>query len=219
MLCKRVVEQAELGAMQTLRGPSLGVPAGASGTSKIRQAVLVYAIARAVRTREWKYERPDCGRPVRACLSHSGCIVRLCCPRGRQRLSRAKRQSGQLRRRLRYSQQALVRLDEAPFFLFSLQTDSDSQVRRYSPGSGMKEAIARVMTSFARGAPVEMRPAARNYPLDSGRIRYDRFIRSFSEACGIEDRGLFVESGSSAAMLRKSRAVVRLNSAWACRRF
>lgn len=122
MLCKRVVEQAELGAMQTLRGPSLGVPAGASGTSKIRQAVLVYAIARAVRTQEWKYERPDCGHPVRACLSHSGCIVRLCCPRGRQRLSRPKRQSGQLRRRLTHSQQALARLDEAPFscFRFSL---------------------------------------------------------------------------------------------------
>ena len=104
-------------------------------------------------------------------------------------------------------------------FLFPLQFDSDSQVRRYSPFGGMKEAIARVMTSFARDAPMETHLVIRNYPLGSGLIRYDRFIRSFSEACGIEDRGLFVESGSSAAMLCKSRAVVRLNSAWACRRW
>ena len=117
-----------------------------------------------------------------------------------------------------HSQQALARLDEAPFFLFPLQLDSDSQVRRCSPFDGMKEAIARVMTSFARDASADTHLVIRNHPLSSGRIHYDRFIRRFCEAYGIEDRGLFAESDSSAAMLCKSRAVVRLNSAWACRR-
>lgn len=116
------------------------------------------------------------------------------------------------RRRLRLSEKALARLNEAPFFLFPLQLDSDSQVRRYSPFSGMKEAIAWVMTSFARDAPKDTHLVIRNHPLDSGLIRYDRFIRSFSEACGIADRVLFVESGNGMDMIRKSRAVVLLNS-------
>ena len=116
------------------------------------------------------------------------------------------------RKRMKASEKALARLEEAPFFLFPLQLDSDSQVRRYSPFSGMKEAIAWVMTSFARDAPENTHLVIRNHPLDSGLIRYDRFIRSFSEACGIADRVLFVESGNGLDMIRKSRAVVLLNS-------
>ncbi|MBR3880364.1 MAG: capsular biosynthesis protein, partial [Mailhella sp.] len=37
-------------------------------------------------------------------------------------------------------------------------------------------------------------------------------IRSFSRACGIEDRVLFVESGNGVEMIRKSLAVVLINS-------
>ncbi|WP_346666533.1 capsular biosynthesis protein [uncultured Mailhella sp.] len=116
------------------------------------------------------------------------------------------------RHRMKLSEKALSHLNDAPFFLFPLQLDSDSQVRRYSPFSGMKEAIAWVMTSFARDAPKETHLVIRNHPLDSGLIRYDRFIRSFSEACGIEKRVIFVESGNGMDMIRKSRAVVLLNS-------
>ena len=114
--------------------------------------------------------------------------------------------------RIRASEAALAHLNDAPFFLFPLQLDSDSQVRRYSPFSGMKEAIAWVMTSFARDAPRDTHLVIRNHPLDSGLIRYDRFIRSFSKACGIEDRVLFVESGNGLEMIRKSQGVVLLNS-------
>ena len=114
--------------------------------------------------------------------------------------------------RMRASEEALKKLDEMPYFLFPLQLDSDSQVRRYSPFSGMKEAIAWVMTSFAQYAPEGTNLVIRNHPLDSGLIRYDRFIRSFSEACGIEHRVIFVESGNGMDMIRKSRAVVLLNS-------
>ena len=116
------------------------------------------------------------------------------------------------KKRLRQSEAAIARMDEMPYFLFPLQLDSDSQVRRYSPFSGMKEAIAWVMTSFAQHAPEDVRLVIRNHPLDNGLIRYDRFIRNFSKACGIEDRVLFVESGNGTEMIRKSRAVVLLNS-------
>ncbi|WP_346666605.1 hypothetical protein [uncultured Mailhella sp.] len=90
--------------------------------------------------------------------------------------------------------------------------DSDSQVRRYSPFSGIKEAIAWVMASFAKDAPKDMHLVIRNLPLDSGLIRCDLFIRSFSEACDIKDRLFFVECGNGKDMIRRSRAVILLNS-------
>ncbi len=116
------------------------------------------------------------------------------------------------KKRFASSEKARLQLDNADFFLFPLQLDSDSQVRRYSPFSGMKEAIAYVMTSFAQNAPKGTLLVIRNHPLDNGLIRYDRFIRSFSRACGIEDRTIFVETGNGKDMLRDCRAVVLLNS-------
>ena len=116
------------------------------------------------------------------------------------------------KKRMASSEKALRRIGDTPYFLFPLQLDSDSQVRRYSPFSGMKEAIAYIMTSFAQHAPQDTLLVIRNHPLDNGLIRYDRFIRSFSRACGIEERIVFVESGNGREMIRKARAVVLLNS-------
>lgn len=100
----------------------------------------------------------------------------------------------------------------ARYFLFPLQLDSDSQVRRYSPFSGMKEAIAYVLASFASSAPSDVHLLIRNHPLDNGLINYRRFIQSFSHACGIRDRVHFVESGKAALMMDHSEGIVVLNS-------
>lgn len=98
------------------------------------------------------------------------------------------------------------------YFLFPLQLDSDSQVRRYSPFSGMKEAIAYVLASFARSAPGDVHLVIRNHPLDNGLIDYRRFIAGFSAACGAATRVHFVETGNARLMLDKSEGVVVLNS-------
>ena len=100
----------------------------------------------------------------------------------------------------------------APFFLFPLQLDSDSQVRRYSPYSGMKEAIACVLTSFARGASEETHLIIRNHPLDNGLIDYAGFISSFAAACGLSERVHFVEGAKANRMMNRSQGVVVLNS-------
>ncbi len=100
----------------------------------------------------------------------------------------------------------------APYFFFPLQFDADSQVRRYSPYSGMKEAIACVLTSFAQRAPAKTHLIIRNHPLDNGLIHYADFIASFAAACGISDRVHFVEGGKGRQMLEKSAGVVVLNS-------
>lgn len=99
-----------------------------------------------------------------------------------------------------------------PFFLFPLQLDSDSQVRRYSPYSGMKEAIAYIITSFAQSAPEDVQLIIRNHPLDNGLIDYWKFIDSYASACGIRNRVHFIEGGKAHKMLHKSRGLVVLNS-------
>ena len=100
----------------------------------------------------------------------------------------------------------------APYFLFPLQLDSDSQVRRYSPYSGMKEAIACVLTSFSSAAPENTHIIIRNHPLDNGLIDYATFIDSFAKACGIRERVHFVEGAKANRMMDKSIGVVVLNS-------
>lgn len=100
----------------------------------------------------------------------------------------------------------------APYFLFPLQLDSDSQVRRYSPYSGMKEAIACVLTSFAQSAPENSHLILRNHPMDNGLINYADFTASFATACGIRERIHFIEGGKALQMMNKSMGVVVLNS-------
>lgn len=100
----------------------------------------------------------------------------------------------------------------SPYFFFPLQLDADSQVRRYSPYSGMKEAIACVLTSFAHSAPKNVHCIIRNHPLDNGLIDYYNFISAFSKACGISERVHFTEGGKALKMMLKSVGVVVLNS-------
>lgn len=100
----------------------------------------------------------------------------------------------------------------APYFIFPLQLDADSQVRRYSPYSGMKEAIACVLTSFAQSAPANAHLIIRNHPLDNGLIDYANFVAAFAKACGVSERVYFIEGGKTRRMMDKSTGVVVLNS-------
>ncbi len=100
----------------------------------------------------------------------------------------------------------------APYFLFPLQLDADSQVRRYSPFSGMKEALACVLSSFAQSSPQGTHLVIRNHPLDNGLIDYAGFIDSFVEACGLNGRVHFIEGGKAHQMMEKSLGIVVLNS-------
>lgn len=98
------------------------------------------------------------------------------------------------------------------FFLFPLQLDSDSQVRLYSPFSGMKDAIVYVMSSFAKSAPKDEVLVIRNHPMDNGLINYRQFINSFAKSIGIDDRVFFVETGNSKLMMQHAKAMIVLNS-------
>lgn len=99
-----------------------------------------------------------------------------------------------------------------PYFFFPLQLVTDSQIQLYSPYVRVQEAIADVLSSFARCAFPKTRLLIRNHPLDNGLIRYGDFIRGFARELGIEDRVTYVEDGNTMKMIQGSRGVVLVNS-------
>lgn len=100
----------------------------------------------------------------------------------------------------------------APYFFFPLQLNSDSQIQLYSPYVRMHEAIADVLTSFAKHAPAHTHLLIKNHPLDNGLIDYDAFVRAFSTELGIADRVTFVDFGNTGQMVGRSLGVVLVNS-------
>lgn len=100
----------------------------------------------------------------------------------------------------------------SPYYFFPLQLNTDSQIQLYSPYVRMTEAIADVMTSFAEKAPAASRLLIKNHPLDNGFIQYGRFIAAMAAELGVAERVTFVESGVTADLMAKCRAVVVVNS-------
>lgn len=100
----------------------------------------------------------------------------------------------------------------APYFFFPLQLNSDSQIQLYSPYVRMHEAIADVLTSFAKHAPANTHLLIKNHPLDNGLIDYDSFVRAFASELGIADRVTFVDFGNTGQMVSRSLGVVLVNS-------
>lgn len=76
----------------------------------------------------------------------------------------------------------------------------------------MKEVIAHVLASFTYSAPKSMHLLIRNHPLDNGLINYQRYIRRFSHACGLEGRVHFMELDRAALMMDRSEEMVVLDS-------
>ena len=124
-------------------------------------------------------------------------------PRYFSRARRARRDAKRLRE---------FHAKRAPYFFFPLQLNSDSQIQLYSPYVRMHEAIADVLTSFAKHAPKNTHLLIKNHPLDNGLIDYDTFVKAFSSELGIADRVTFVDFGNTGQMVGRSLGVVLINS-------
>lgn len=102
--------------------------------------------------------------------------------------------------------------DPRPFFFFPLQLVNDSQIQLYSPYVRVEEALADVLSSFAKSAPLAARLLIRDHPLDNGLVDYRAFISGLANELGIGDRVVYVEDGDTHKMVQKSRGVVLVNS-------
>lgn len=101
---------------------------------------------------------------------------------------------------------------DAPFFLFPMQLDSDSQIRVHSPFGCMAKAIDLVITSFAKDAPVETHLVIKRHPLDAGTINHARTIHETAAAHGVSDRVHYLDHPRLDQMLRAAVGVVTVNS-------
>lgn len=99
-----------------------------------------------------------------------------------------------------------------PYYLFPLQLNSDAQIVVHSPFDGVRDAIEKVMLSFARNAPSDAWLVIKNHPLDTGLIDYRRFAQGLARQLGLGERFRFIDAGHLPTLLDHARGVVVVNS-------
>lgn len=100
----------------------------------------------------------------------------------------------------------------APFFLFPMQLDTDSQVQVHSPFAGMAEALEQVITNFARHAPADARLVVKAHPLDNGWVNFKRLTHALARRFGVAERVDYIDGGDLNLLLYHARGTVTLNS-------
>ncbi|ALV57701.1 TPA: capsule biosynthesis protein [Burkholderia cenocepacia] len=98
------------------------------------------------------------------------------------------------------------------FYLFPLQLNSDAQIIVHSPFSGIREAIDRVMQSFAAHAPPDSLLVIKNHPLDTGLIEYRRYTERLADELRVAERVRFIDAGHLPTLLDHAKGVVVVNS-------
>lgn len=114
-------------------------------------------------------------------------------------------------RQARQLTNSLIR-KKKPFFLFSLQLQSDYQLRSNAPFSHQKEALAQTLVSFAKHADKDTHLVFKAHPLDNGWEGWRRFLRSMSRAYHLEDRIHFIVGGNLTHMVHYAKGCVMINS-------
>lgn len=100
----------------------------------------------------------------------------------------------------------------APYFLFPLQLDADSQIRFHAPAGGMLAAIDTMMRSFAAHAPAEALLVITEHPLDYGPVDLPQAVAQGAAALGLGARVVCLRGGSPAALVQAARGLVTVNS-------
>lgn len=125
----------------------------------------------------------------------------------------ARRFFGNTARRARAAHLAQALLDRGQrFFLFSLQLDSDAQIRVHSPFGRMQAAIETVIASFATGAPTELQLVFSEHPLDQAVIDLQPIVARCAAAAGIVPRVTYLHGGTPPGLLEACVGLVTVNS-------
>jgi capsular polysaccharide export protein len=102
--------------------------------------------------------------------------------------------------------------EQARYFLFPLQLDSDAQIRLHSPFAGMIEAIKLVLQSFAAHAPADSRLVVKEHPLDNGVRDWQLETADLARRFGIADRVDYLAWGDIEAIAEGALGMVTVNS-------
>nr|WP_321455505.1 capsular biosynthesis protein [uncultured Cohaesibacter sp.] len=118
------------------------------------------------------------------------------------------------KRRHAIARRLITRLgrERVPFFIFSLQLQSDYQLRSNAPFAHQKNAIEMAMKSFAQYATSGTNIIFKAHPLDNGWERWRPFIIKKARQLGLEGRVHFIVGGNLSFMLKHAKGCVLINS-------
>ena len=102
--------------------------------------------------------------------------------------------------------------ERRPFFIFSLQLQSDYQLRSNAPFSHQKKAIELVIRSFARNSSENNDLILKTHPLDNGLEHWGKFIKRKAKEFGVAERVHFIVGGNLTFMLKHAKGCVMINS-------
>lgn len=164
----------------------------------IRRAAgdVLYSLASAALS--WRFPRYRSHRPWNPFVEYGGWLRKLArSPVERRRTAAALKTIRQSRR---------------PYFVFPLQLNSDSQLKRHSPFGGNEPAIQKVIESFAAWAPPHTLLVIREHPLDNGLVNWRDKVQALADARSVGDRVYYVGGGDLIELLNQARALVTVNS-------
>ncbi|PXX23819.1 capsular polysaccharide export protein [Burkholderia pyrrocinia] len=98
------------------------------------------------------------------------------------------------------------------FFLVSLQTAIDSQIRVHSRFESIEPFIREVIASFSRHGPPSCVLVFKHHPLDRGHNDYGRFIQRVCAEHGISGRVFYIHDQHLPTLLAHAAGLVVVNS-------
>lgn len=101
---------------------------------------------------------------------------------------------------------------QAVYFLFPLQLDSDAQIRLHSPFAGVAEALKVVIESFAGNAAPGDRLLVKEHPLDNGVRDWQLQTEDLAARFGVADRVDYLAWGDIELVAQRARGMVTINS-------
>lgn len=98
------------------------------------------------------------------------------------------------------------------FFLVSLQTATDSQIRVHSRFRSIEAFIHEIIASFSRHCPSPFTLVFKHHPLDRGHNDYSRVIRFLCSEYGIAGRVFYIHDQHLPTLLNHAVGLVVVNS-------
>lgn len=111
----------------------------------------------------------------------------------------------------RVRQRRVCRSDR-PFHVVLMQLSHDDSWHRDGPFADQKTFVRHVIDAFVAGAPAHHRLVFKGHPLEDGRDRPARTVRTAAREAGIADRTIYLDGGKLAALLDQARSAVTVTS-------
>lgn len=98
------------------------------------------------------------------------------------------------------------------YFVYTLQLETDYQLRSHSPFPDQESAIEMVLCSFASNAPPDTEIIVKVHPLDNGLRNWKNLVTLYADRFGIKQRVSYLDGGDFEFLLDGTLGIVCVNS-------